>query len=80
MCQGPEAIGQTGDSSYNTLFGRTWGLLFCEDSLLLFLQWNEATQGWDEVTENLPSLGGFTGDERSFSLAFNQTARDRLRL
>ena len=75
MCQGPEAIGQTGDNSYNTLFGRTWGLLFCEDFGLLFLRWDDLAQAWNAVTENIPPVPAMDGSERRFSLCFDQSAR-----
>lgn len=75
MAPGPQVIGQTGDSSMNTLYGRTWGCLFCNDASLFFVQWDPDAQVWNVIGEGIPPLPEFTGSERRFSLTFDQAAR-----
>ena len=84
MCLGPEALGVTGDNTFETLYGREWAVLFCDDNTLHFLQWEGGGEGappgleaggWAVVVDPLLTLPTFTGAERSFSLAFDQSAR-----
>lgn len=73
MFPGPQEIAVTGDNSFETLFGATWALLFCDNNDIYVLQWNG--DSWDVITEQLPAFPEFDGSERAFTAAFDQSAR-----
>lgn len=73
MFPGPQALAVTGDNSFDTLFGATWAVLFCDNNDFYLMQWNGS--GWTTTTDPLLTLPTFTGSERSFTGAFDQAAR-----
>jgi hypothetical protein len=73
MAPGPQALATTGDNSFNTLFGRAWAFLFCQNLDHYVLRW-EGT-GWSVREDPLLTLPAFDGTERCFSMAFDQSAR-----
>jgi hypothetical protein len=82
---GPQEIAVTGDNSFNTLFGREWAFLQCDDNRWFLLQWVGAedliaegltSPGWKTVPEPLLDLPGLAcGTQRRLSAAFDQSAR-----
>ena len=82
---GPHAIGVTGDNSFETLYGREWAVLFCDDDTFHTLQWTGAddeppagieSRGWNVIPDPLLTLPPLTaGVERSITAAFDQNAR-----
>lgn len=77
LAPGPNQIGETGDNSYQTLFGRDWLLVWDREDLRLHL-YQEALDGsWIEVTTELPPIfaAPVAGGSRRFSFAFDQSAR-----
>ena len=84
MFHGPQTLAVTGDNSFNTLFGREWAFLFCDDLRHFVLQWvgsedliaeGLTSPGWKTVTDPLLALPAFDGSERAFTAAFDQSAR-----
>ena len=86
MFVGPQEIAVTGDNSFETLFGRVWAILFCDDDTWHTLQWvgtddlDPATgitsRGWRELADPLLSLPPLTaGVQQRWSAAFDQNAR-----
>ncbi len=78
LAVGPNAIGVTGDNSYEALYGREWLLTMREDRLLRLYQESATTPGeWSEVTTALPSFFAtpLSPDARQIALAFDQSAR-----
>ena len=86
MFVGPQEIATTGDNSFETLFGRVWAILFCDDSTWHTLQWVGAddldpatgitSRGWRELTDPLLTLPALTaGVQERWSAAFDQNAR-----
>ena len=84
MFPGPQTLAVTGDNSFETLFGRTWAILFCDDQTFHVLQWagegetppeGLETGGWHVQTDPLLVLPEWTGSERAFTGAFDQSAR-----
>lgn len=85
MFPGPQELGVTGDNTYDTLFGRAWAFLKCDDDNWFLLQWVGAddllvegldSPGWKTVDEPLLALPGLVcGVQRRFSAAFDQSAR-----
>ena len=76
LSPGPEVIGQTGDNSYQTMFGFDWLLVWDRDDGLLHL-WQERDGAWHEVVDDLPPAFGqpVPVGSRRWSLAFDQSAR-----
>ena len=86
MFVGPQEIAVTGDNSFDTLFGRVWAILFCDDGTWHTLQWVGAddldpatgitSSGWRELADPLLSLPPLTaGVQQRWSAAFDQNAR-----
>lgn len=75
MFPGPQEIAVTGDNSFATLFGRHWAVLFCGNNDFYLLQWDEDAGAWTVEEDPLLTLPTFTGAERSFTAAFDQSAR-----
>ena len=86
MFPGPQELGVTGDNRYETLFGRVWAILYCDDDTWHILQWvgsedlpsapGITSPGWLQVTDpllTLPEVGACV--ERSWTAAFDQSAR-----
>lgn len=76
LAPGPQAIAQTGDNSYEALFGRDWLLVVDRDDGLLRLYQEQGGQ-WMEVVDDLPPVFGSPAPagSRRWSLAFDQAAR-----
>lgn len=76
LAPGPNRIGETGDNSYQALFGRNWLLVWDRDSGFLHL-YQESAGEWLEVVEDLPPVfdSPAPGGSRRWSLAFDQAAR-----
>ena len=83
---GPQEIAVTGDNSFETLLGREWAILFCDDGTWHTLQWADdddldpgegiTSRGWRSLTDPLLSLPPLTaGAERRWTAAFDQNAR-----
>lgn len=76
---GPQAIGVTGDNSFDTLFGREWLLEWSvEDDHLRLYQESVTHPGeWERVTSPLPPVfdSPLPATARRVSFAFDQSAR-----
>lgn len=76
---GPQVIGQTGDNSYDTLFGREWLLEWSvEDDRLRLYQESQTHPGeWERVTSPLPPVfdSPLPATARRVTFCFDQSAR-----
>lgn len=76
---GPQVIGETGDNSFDTLFGREWLLEWSvEDDHLRLYQESVTHPGeWERVTTPLPPVfdSALPATARRVSFAFDQSAR-----
>lgn len=77
LAPGPQAIGETGDNSYQALYGRSWLLVWDRDDGLLHLFQEQLDATWLEVTADLPPVFASLAPSgsRRWSLAFDQSAR-----
>lgn len=76
LAPGPERIGETGDNSYQTMFGHNW-LVLIERETRILRAYQERGGVWTEVVEDLPPVFGTALPEgvRRLSCAFDQSAR-----
>ena len=76
---GPQVIGQTGDNSFDTLFGREWLLEWSvEDDHLRLYQESQTHPGeWERVTADLPPVfdSPLPASARRVTFCFDQSAR-----
>jgi hypothetical protein len=78
LALGPQAIGVTGDNSYETLYGREYLLVWDLEDDLVKLYRETATDGaWERITAGLPPLFDtpLPATERHVTFAFDQSAR-----
>jgi hypothetical protein len=79
LASGPQAIGVTGDNSYETLYGREYLLVWDDQDGFVKLYRETATLGeWDRITVGLPSQifdVPLPDDVRHITFAFDQSAR-----
>lgn len=77
LAPGPQAIGATGDNSYEALHGRSWLLVWDRDDGYLHLFQEQPGGAWLEVVADLPPVFASPAPvgSRRWSLAFDQSAR-----
>lgn len=77
LSPGPQAIGATGDNSYEALYGRSWLLVWDRDDGYLHLFQEQPGGAWLEVVADLPPVFASPAPvgSRRWSLAFDQSAR-----
>lgn len=76
---GPQVIGETGDNTYQVLFGREWALEWSvEDDHLRLYQESASNPGvWERITADLPPVFDqpLPGTARRVAFCFDQSAR-----